>query len=142
MHLEMDIDATPLEVFDLYVDPDRRSEWNPTARSVEIEAGVINEAGSRYRVDTRYGQLTVDVLEVDRPHLYRLRERFGSSDSTVTIRFEARADGGCRVVADVAYERTGRFARLLGPLAEVGGRWWSRRELKRLKAVAERYHAH
>jgi uncharacterized protein YndB with AHSA1/START domain len=139
MHLAIDIDATPEEVFDLYVDAERRSEWNPAARTVTLESGATNEAGSRYVVETRYGRMIVDVLEVERPRLYRMRERSGSMESEATIRFEPLPSGGCRVVADGSFERAGRFGRLLTPLAAAGGRWWARGELRRLKTVAERY---
>lgn len=139
MRLAIDIDSTPEGVFDLYVDPDRRAEWNPAARSVTLESGAIDEAGSRYAVETRYGTMVVDVLDVDRPHRYRLRETFGATVSETSIAFEPRAGAGCRVIADVRYEREGRFGRLLAPLAAAGGWWWGRRELRRLKAVAEGY---
>jgi uncharacterized protein YndB with AHSA1/START domain len=138
MRITTDIDATPEEVYDLYVDPQRRSEWNPAARSVTLESGGTNETGSRYIVDTRYGRMVVDVLEVDRPRLYRLRERSGSTASDSTITFEPLPDGRCRLVADVAFEREGRFGRLLTPIVAAGGRWWAGRELRRLKAAAER----
>lgn len=139
MRLETEIDATPEDVFDLYVDPDRRAEWNPAARSVTLESGAVDEAGSRYVVETRYGRMIVDVIEVDRPQLYRLRETFGSTESETTITFEPGSSGGCRLVAETSYKRTGRFGRLLTPLAAAGGRWWGQRELRRLKTVAERY---
>lgn len=138
MRLATDIDATPGDVFDLYVDPERRSEWNPAARSVTLESGAINEAGSRYVVDTRYGELVVDVLEVERPHLYRLHERSRMMDSESTIRFETLPEGRCRLVVDTSFKRAGRFGWLLMPFMAAGGWWWGRGELRRLKAVAER----
>jgi len=141
MRLTIEIKATPEEVFDLYVDPARRAEWNPVVRSVTIEAGAINEAGSRYVVETRYGRMHVDVLEVERPHRYRLREWSGMTASEATLSLERLADGGCRAVVDASFERSGLTGRLFGPLISVAGRWWGRGELKRLKQVAERYSA-
>lgn len=141
MRLTIEIDATPEEVFDLYVDPERRAEWNPAARSVTIESGAINEAGSRYFVETRFGRLNVEVLEVERPHLYRLRERSGTMESEATMRLEPLPGGRTRVVANASFERSGVAGRLFAPLVSAAGRWWGQGELKRLKQVAERYSA-
>ena len=138
MRLTTDIDATPEEVFDLYTDPDRRSEWNPVVRSVTIESGAIDEAGSRYVVETRYGRMQVEVLEVDRPHRYRLRERSGMMESEAEIRLEPLPGGRCRVVTQATFVRAGLAGRLLTPLLTMAGSWWARGELRRLKAVAER----
>lgn len=141
MRLAIEIDATPEEVFDLYLDPDRRAEWNPVARSVTLEAGAFNRPGSRYRVETRYGLLRVEILEVDRPRLYRMREGSGWMESEATIRFEPLPGGRCRLVADASFERPGFLGWLLSPVISAAGRWWGRGELRRLKAVAERYSA-
>jgi uncharacterized protein YndB with AHSA1/START domain len=138
MRIAIDVDATPEEVFDLYVDPARRAEWNPAARSVTFERGATNQAGSRYVVETRYGRLVVDVLEVQRPHLYRLRERSALMASEATVRFQPLPDGRCLVVADATFQQAGLLGRLLAPLTAAAGRWWGRGELRRLKLVAER----
>ncbi len=138
MRLTIEIGASPEDVFDLYVDPDRRSEWNPVARSVAIEAGAINEAGSRYVVETRYGRMHVEVLEVERPHRYRLRERSGMMESEADMRLEPLPGGRCRVTVDATFVRAGRAGRLLSPVMTAMGGWWGRGELRRLKRVAER----
>jgi uncharacterized protein YndB with AHSA1/START domain len=141
MRLSVDIDATPEEVFELYVDPARRSEWNPAARSVTLVAGTIDQAGSRYVVETRYGRMHVEVVQVDRPRLYRLRERSGVMESEATMTLERLPDGSCRLQVDAQFERAGVLGRLLAPLITAAGRWWGRGELQRLKQVAERYSA-
>ncbi len=133
------IGAPPAEVFGLYMDPDRRSEWNPAAREVRLQSGEFNKPGSVYVVDTRFGPFEVHLLQVEPPRLVQLREgvgRFG--EALVTMRFEAAPGDRTLLTVESTFERPGLGGRLTAPLAAFLARLYGRIELRRFKAAAER----
>jgi uncharacterized protein YndB with AHSA1/START domain len=133
------IDASPEETFDLYMDADRRAEWNPSARGLLEQIGPPNEAGSRYVVDTRFGPFAVQLLRVERPHVIEMMEGpAGRSGVHVLMRFDRLKDGRTRFQAESTFKPEGRLGRLKAPLNAFAARIYSRIELRRFKAAAER----
>jgi uncharacterized protein YndB with AHSA1/START domain len=131
------IAAPPEAVFDLYADPERRSEWNPSARGVEV-IGELNQPGSRYIVDTRFGKFEVHMLRIERPRLVEIVEGVGSpGEVRVTMRFKP-APEGTRVIIDSVFDHHGRLRWLTESGAALMGRAYSRIELRRFKRAAER----
>ena len=74
--ISIDIAASPDEVFALWMDLDRMTEWVGGVTRVTDVSGPIDVAGTRYTV--RFGPMKspTEILEVDRPH--HVRTRFGS----------------------------------------------------------------
>lgn len=141
LRLRTTIAAPPAEVFALYIDGDRRSEWNPAARGLIERSGPVNQAGSRYVVDTRFGRFEVHLLRVEPPRLVELREGVGrSGEAHVVIHFDPAPDGGTRLAAESTFAARGRLGRVTALLNALGARLYGSLELRRFKAAAERTH--
>ena len=74
--ISIEIAATPEEVFALWMDLDRMTEWVGGVTGVTDVTGPIDVAGTRYTV--RFGPMksTTEILDVERPH--HVRTRFGN----------------------------------------------------------------
>ena len=133
------IGAPPDEVFGLYMDLDRRSEWNPSARGLLEQTGELNQPGSRYVFDTAFGPFEVHLLQVEPPRLVQLREGVGRwAETVVTMRFDSVRGGRTLLSVESAFDRSGRIGRLSAPLAAFFALVYGRVELRRFKAAAER----
>lgn len=133
------IDATPEETFGLYLDGDRRSEWNPSAREIIEQSGPTNASGSSYVVDTRFGPFEVTLLRVEAPRLIEMTEgRVGGSKTHVLMGFRRLTDGRTRLTVESTFTPRGRFGRLTAGISAALGSVYSRYELRRFKAAAER----
>lgn len=131
------IKAPPDEVFGLYMDPDRRDQWNPSAREVQV-IGELNQPGSRYLVKTRFGTFEVEMVRVEPPHLVEILEGMqGRSKVRVTMHFQP-APEGTRMVVESVFDHQGRLAWLTEWAAALLGRVYNRLELKRFRRAAER----
>lgn len=131
------IKAPPDEVFGLYMDPDRRDEWNPAARDVQV-IGELNQPGSRYLVETRFGTFEVDMVRVEPPHLVEILEGMrGRSKVRVTMRFNP-APQGTRILVESVFDHQGRLSWLTEWSAALLGRVYNRLELRRFRHAAER----
>jgi uncharacterized protein YndB with AHSA1/START domain len=138
-HVHAIINAPPEACFELYMDGDRRAEWNPSARGLLEQSGPHNQAGSRYVIDTRFGPFEVHLLRVEPPHLVEMVEAVGQpGESHVTIRFDPLRGGRTRLSAESTFKPHGRLGRLTAPLYAFFGLAYSRIELRRFRAVVER----
>jgi uncharacterized protein YndB with AHSA1/START domain len=74
--LTIDIASRPDDVFALWMDLDRMTEWVGGVTRVTDVSGPIDVAGTRYTV--WFGRISspTEILEVDRPH--HVRTRFGN----------------------------------------------------------------
>ena len=74
--ISIEIAATPEEVFALWMDLDRMTEWVGGVTGVTDVTGPIDVAGTRYTV--RFGPMKspTEILDVERPH--HVRTRFGN----------------------------------------------------------------
>jgi uncharacterized protein YndB with AHSA1/START domain len=130
------IKAPPEEVFGLYVDPDRREEWNPSARDVQV-VGELNQPGNRYLARTRFGTFEVEMLRVEAPHLVEILEGMqGRSKVRVTMHFDA-VPGGTRLGVETVFDHQGRLSWLTEWAAALLGRVYNRIELRRFRRAAE-----
>ena len=133
------IAAPPEEVFGLYMDPNRRSEWNPAARDVRLRSGEFKQPGSVHVVDTRFGPFEVDLLRVEPPNLIELREGVGRwGEALVTMLFRRTRTGQTLLIVESTFDRPGLDGRLTAPLAAFFSLLYGRIELRRFKAAAER----
>lgn len=131
------IKAPPEDVFGLYMDPDRREEWNPSAGEVQV-IGQLNQPGSRYLIDTRFGTFEVEMVRVEPPHLVEILEGMqGRSKVRVTMHFNA-APEGTRMVVESIFDHQGRLHWLTEWGAGLMGRVYGRFELRRFRRAAER----
>ena len=71
------IEATPQAVFDLFTDIDRMQEWVGGVTRITDVSGPRGTAGSSYTVWFGRMRSPTEVLEVERPRLYK--SRFGHS---------------------------------------------------------------
>jgi uncharacterized protein YndB with AHSA1/START domain len=142
VRLRTTIAAPPTEVFALYMDADRRPEWNPAARGLIERSGPVNQAGSRYVVDTRFGPFEVHLLRVEPPRLVELREGVGrSGEAHVRIHFDSTPEGGTQLTSESTFAARGRIGQVGALLSALGARLYGALELHRFKAAAERAHA-
>jgi uncharacterized protein YndB with AHSA1/START domain len=74
--LTIDIASRPDDVFALWMDLDRMTEWVGGVTRVTDVSGPIDVAGTRYTV--WFGRISspTEILEMDRPH--HVRTRFGN----------------------------------------------------------------
>lgn len=141
LRLRTTIAAPPAEVFALYMDADRRAEWNPAARGLIERSGPVNQAGSRYVVDTRFGPFEAHLLRVESPWLVELREGVGrSGEAHVVIHFDPAAEGGTRLTSEATFAARGHLGRVTALLNAPGARLYGALEMRRFKAAAERAH--
>ena len=133
------IAAPPEAVFRLYTDPARRSEWNPAARGIVEQTGPLNEPGTRYVVDTRFGPFEVHVLRIEPPLLIEMLEGVGRrGEAHVTLHFKPTGDGRTKLIAEQTLTASGRLERLIAPLWARLSWVYGQLELRRLRSVAER----
>jgi uncharacterized protein YndB with AHSA1/START domain len=92
-HFTVDIVAPIEQVYDLWTDPDRMSEWIEGVTRVTDVTGPAGQAGTRYTVWFGRMRSPSEILEADRPH--RLRSRFGNRilRGETNVTFEPTATG-------------------------------------------------
>jgi hypothetical protein len=136
---EVTIDAPVGEVFDLVADERNEPRYNPRiVRAEKVSEGPVG-VGSRFVAEPRgmgaKGEMTMELLEYDRPHRLRtiVRSSYMQVQGTVTF---AEAGGGTRLRWDWDMGLIGA-ARVLSPMLAVIGPRWERRNWVGLKAYME-----
>ena len=132
--------AAPVEaVFDVVADERNEPSYNPRIARVEkVSEGPVG-AGARFVTEPRgmgaRGEMTLTILEYDRPH--RLHNRVRSSYMQVdgTLTFE-ELEGGTCLRWDWDMRLVGPM-RLLSPVLALVGPRWERRNWVGLKAYLE-----
>ena len=136
---EVTIKAPVDEVFDLVADERNEPKYNPRmVRAEKVTEGPVG-AGARFIAEPkgagRRGQMTLEVLEYDRPR--RLHTLVRSSYMRVdgTVSFEA-VDGGTKLRWDWDMRLIGPM-RVMSPVLAVVGPRWERRNWLGLKEYME-----
>ena len=136
---EVLIKAPVDEVFDLVADERNEPKYNPRmVRAEKVTEGPVG-AGARFIAEPkgagRRGQMTLEVLEYDRPR--RLHNLVRSSYMLVdgTVSFEA-VDGGTRLRWDWDMRLVGPM-RVMSPVLVIVGPRWERRNWLGLKEYME-----
>ena len=136
---EVTIEAPVEEVFDLVADERNEPRYNPRiVRAEKVTEGPVGR-GSRFVAEPRStgskGEMTLEVLEYDRPH--RLHNVVRSSYMHVegTVTFEP-VDGGTRLRWDWDMGLVGPM-RALSPVLALVGPGWERRNWVGLKEYME-----
>lgn len=136
---EVTIDAPVDEVFDLVADERNEPAYNPRiVRAEMVEEGPVRK-GSRFVAEPKgmgsRGEMTLEILEYDRPH--RLRNVVRSSYMRVegTVTFD-QLSGATRLRWDWDMSLLGPMRLLTPALALVGSRW-ERRNWVDLKTYVE-----
>lgn len=136
---EVTIDAPVDEVFDLVADERNEPAYNPRiVRAEMVGAGPVGK-GSRFVAEPKgmgsRGEMTLEILEYDRPH--RLRNVVRSSYMRVegTVTFD-QLSGATRLRWDWDMSLLGPMRLLTPALALVGSRW-ERRNWVDLKTYVE-----
>lgn len=132
--------AAPVEtVFDVVADERNEPRYNPRiVRAEKVSEGPVG-AGARFVAEPQgmgaKGEMTLTILEYDRPH--RLHNRVRSSYVQVdgTLTFE-EVEGGTRLSWDWDMGLRGPV-RLLAPVLALAGPRWERRNWVDLKAYLE-----
>jgi uncharacterized protein YndB with AHSA1/START domain len=133
------IDAPVEDVFDLVADERNEPTYNPRIVSAEMVSEGPVGVGSRFvarpRGMGRTGEMTLEILDYDRPH--RLHNRVRSSYMQVdgSLTFE-EVDGGTRLSWDWDMALVGRW-RVLSPVLALVGPRWERRNWIGLKQHVE-----
>ena len=71
--LETLIKAPPEKVFDAWIDLDRMPQWVEGVTSVSHVSGPVDRAGTTYTVWFGRMRSSVEILEAERPRLFRSR---------------------------------------------------------------------
>jgi uncharacterized protein YndB with AHSA1/START domain len=136
---EVTIDAPVVEVFDVVADERNEPEYNPRiVRADKMTEGPVG-AGARFVAEPKRmgakGEMTLTILEYDRPH--RLHNRVRSSYMHVdgTLTFE-EVQGGTRLRWDWDMGLVGSM-RVLSPVLALIGPTWERRNWVGLKEYME-----
>lgn len=132
--------AAPVEtVFDVVADERNEPRYNPRiVRAEKVSEGPVG-AGAQFVAEPQgmgaKGEMTLTILEYDRPH--RLHNRVRSSYVQVdgTLTFE-EVEGGTRLSWDWDMGLRGPV-RLLAPVLALAGPRWERRNWVDLKAYLE-----
>ncbi len=87
------VDARPESVFDLWINLDRAHEWIGGLKGFTDVTGPVDQVGTRYTA--RFGPMSspTEVLDVERPRVFRTRfgSRLLAGESSAT--FEPEGDG-------------------------------------------------
>lgn len=136
---EVTIDASVDEVFDMVADERNEPRYNPRiVRAEKVSEGPVGR-GSRFVAEPKSvgakGEMTLEILEYDRPHRLRnvVRSSYMKVDGTLT--FE-EVDGGTRLRWDWNMGLVGSM-RVLSPVLAVIGPGWERRNWVGLKEYME-----
>jgi uncharacterized protein YndB with AHSA1/START domain len=127
----------PIEsVFDLWVNLDRAHEWIGGLTGYTDVTGPIDRVGTRYTAHFGRMKSATEVVEVERPRLFRTR--FGSwllaGDSRATFTSEA---GGTRVIQE--FVTRGVIPAIAGRIFSMGSfRGSFQGELNEFARIAER----
>src|SRR5512133_154543 len=139
---EVTIDAPADEVFDMAADERDEPRYSPRiVRAEKVSEGPVGR-GARFVAEPKSmgakGEMTVEILEYDRPHSLRnlVRSSYMQVDGTLT--FE-EVDGATRLRWDWDMGLVGSM-RVLSPLLAVIGPGWERRNWVGLKEYMESGH--
>ena len=136
---EVTIAAPVSEVFDMVADERNEPRYNPRiVRAEKVTEGPVGR-GARFVAEPKSmgakGEMTLEVLEYDRPHRLHnvVRSSYMRVDGTLT--FE-EVDGGTRLSWDWDMGLVGPM-RVLSPVLAVIGPGWERRNWLGLKEYME-----
>lgn len=136
---EVTIAAPVGEVFDMVADERNEPRYNPRiVRAEKVSEGPVSR-GARFVAEPKgmgaKGEMTMEVVEYDRPHHLRtvVRSSYMQVDGTVT--FE-EVDGGTQLRWDWDMGLVGAM-RVLTPVLAVVGPHWERRNWVGLKEYME-----
>jgi hypothetical protein len=139
---QVTIDAPVEEVFDVVADERNEPSYNPRiARAEKLTPGPVGR-GARFVAVPKgmgaRGQMTLEVVDYDRPHRLRnvVRSSYMQVDGTLT--FE-ELDGATRLAWDWHMSLVGPM-RLLSPVLALIGPMWERRNWGGLKQYMESGH--
>lgn len=130
------IAASPDHVFDLWTDLDRMTEWVGGVTKVTDRTGPVDRAGTRYTV--WFGRMAspTEVIEVERPRVFRTRfgNRLLRGESGVTL--EPDGDG---TILTQRFRTEGLISALMARIFAAGSyRGSFRGELEAFARIAER----
>lgn len=136
---EVTIDAPVEEVFDLVADERNEPRYNPRiVRAEKVSRGPVG-AGARFVAEPRSmgakGEMTLEVLEYDRPHQLHNHVRSSYMEVDGTLTFE-EVDGATRLRWDWDMGLVGPM-RVLSPVLALVGPRWERRNWLDLKDYME-----
>lgn len=136
---EVTIDAPVEEVFDLVADERNEPRYNPRiVRAEKVSKGPVGR-GARFVAEPRsmgpQGEMTLEVLEYDRPHQLHNHVRSSYMQVDGTLTFE-EVDGGTRLRWDWDMGLVGPM-RVLSPVLALVGPRWERRNWLDLKDYLE-----
>jgi uncharacterized protein YndB with AHSA1/START domain len=133
------IDAPVDEVFDLVADERNEPKYNPRiVRAEKVSEGPVG-SGARFVAEPRgmgaKGEMTVEVVEYERPNRLGTTVRSSSMQVEGTVTFD-EVEGGTRLTWDWDLGLVGRM-RVLSPVLAVIGPRWERRNWVGLKDYLE-----
>ena len=136
---EVTIAAPVSEVFDMVADERNEPRYNPRiVRAEKVTEGPVGR-GARFVAEPKgmgaKGEMTLEVLEYDRPHRLHnvVRSSYMQVDGTLTFQ---EVDGGTRLSWDWNMGLVGPM-RVLSPVLAVIGPSWERRNWVGLKEYME-----
>lgn len=90
---ELLIHAPPERVFDMWIDLDRMAEWVEGVTRVGDVSGPVDKSGTTYTI--WFGRLrsVAEVIEVERPRLFRSRISGGLLSAENEARFQPEGEG-------------------------------------------------
>lgn len=136
---EVTIDAPVGEVFDMVADERNEPSYNPRiVRAEKVSEGPVGK-GARFVAEPKgmgaKGEMTLEILEFDRPHRLRtvVRSSYMQVEGTVTFK---EVDGRTWLRWDWDMGLVGPM-RVLSPVLAVIGPRWERRNWVGLKKYVE-----
>jgi uncharacterized protein YndB with AHSA1/START domain len=136
---EVVIDAPVEEVFDLVADERNEPRYNPRiVRAEKISDGPVGR-GTRFIAEPKSmgtrGEMTLEILDYDRPHRLHNVVRSSSMHVDGTLTFDG-TDGRTRLRWDWEMDLVG-VSRVLAPVLALVGPSWERRNWVGLKDYME-----
>jgi uncharacterized protein YndB with AHSA1/START domain len=136
---EVTIAAPVSEVFDMVADERNEPRYNPRiVRAEKVTEGPVGR-GARFVAEPKSmgakGEMTLEVLEYERPHRLHnvVRSSYMQVDGTLTFQ---EVDGGTRLSWDWNMGLVGPM-RVLSPVLAIIGPSWERRNWVGLKEYME-----
>jgi uncharacterized membrane protein len=112
------VDAPIERVFEMFIDVKRWPEWMPNATEIKEITGPLDKAGTKIRSVSgflgRKLETRDEIVEAERPRLWKLASEGGGFKGTATYRLTS-TDQGTDVLVEADYELPAGF---LGHVAD------------------------
>ena len=137
--IELEVEAPPARLADLYADPANNPKWMDDLERFEPMSGEPGMPGSTYRMVPKKGNMIFVVTVVARNLPDEVRLSLDASNVTVSVKvtFVALSSERTRLISEEVFSFKGWFNQVYGFLAQNSIKRAHRRHMEAFKRFAE-----